>query len=154
MAYFNSFDPHSFFSDNFEGIGIDTEHVLRSTIFILTKLIAGYRVSKPESSPTDDQLKLWNNLSAILSTGVTGPVVAVTGIVHVQEQQLVIQSALVPAHNATRRTTDGAKVRREEEQDGRSKSSKRREKKRLREEKQNRFSVEKLGLRSDEEVTY
>ncbi|KAI0760482.1 hypothetical protein C8Q74DRAFT_233307 [Fomes fomentarius] len=99
----NFFDFDSFFKrDDFEGIGIDTDRVLRSTIFILTTLIAGYRVSEPHPSPTNDQeLQLWSNLSAILSTAVAGPVVAVTGIVTVEEEQLLIQSTLVAAYNDT-----------------------------------------------------
>ncbi len=43
---------------------------------------------------------MWSNLSAILSTRV-GPAVAVTGIVHVQDQQLVVESALMAANHDT-----------------------------------------------------
>ncbi len=92
MASSNAFDWDSFFDhDDFKRIGIDNERVLRSTIFVLTKLIAGYRVSEPHPTPTiDPELRLWSNLSAILSTVVAGPVVAVTGIVTVEEEQLLI----------------------------------------------------------------
>ncbi|KAI0779266.1 hypothetical protein C8Q74DRAFT_1412330 [Fomes fomentarius] len=108
-----SFNPHLFFdpedNNNFDGIAIDTDHVLRSTIFILTTLIAGYRVSETRSSPKkDEELKLWSNLSAILSLR-PGHFVAVTGQVIVKEEELLIKSALVATnHGKERHLQSGA----------------------------------------------
>ncbi|KAI0779232.1 hypothetical protein C8Q74DRAFT_1216806 [Fomes fomentarius] len=84
-----------FARETFKDTEIDSDDVVRSTIFILSKLIARHEFGRPHhSSEKDQQLELWTSLSSILTTE-SSRTVAATGVVLVPEQHLLLEISLV-----------------------------------------------------------